>query len=132
MLKDGKTYFNSKDKANAFNAAFSSISNLDTSNASLPEFIYKRNSRLSTIEFNENDVLDQLKSLDVSKATGPDGVSAKMLKETATAIAPSLTKLLSLSFQIKKVPAQWNKQMFYHCTKRMTDLLFPITDQFHF
>ena len=38
-----------------------------------------------------------LLTLDTSKATGPDNISARMLKETATSIAPSLTKLFNLS-----------------------------------
>ena len=38
-----------------------------------------------------------LLTLDTSKATGPDNISAHMLKETATSIAPSLTKLFNLS-----------------------------------
>ena len=37
-----------------------------------------------------------LLTLDTSKATGPDNISARMLKETATSIAPSLTKLFNL------------------------------------
>ena len=45
----------------------------------------------------EDLVLDQLASLDVKKATGCDGISAKMLKCTAASIAPSLTLLFNLS-----------------------------------
>ncbi len=38
-----------------------------------------------------------LKGLDVSKATGPDGISARMLKATSESIAPSLTSIFNLS-----------------------------------
>lgn len=40
----------------------------------------------------EEEVYHLLMSLDISKATGPDGVSVRMLKETACVIAPSLTQ----------------------------------------
>ena len=50
--------------------------------------------------FNVNKTLDILKSLDTSKATGPDGISCKMLKETADSIAPSFTRLLQLSISL--------------------------------
>ena len=109
MEKDGKTYFDVKEKADAFNKAFISFSDLDTTNASLPEFAFKTDSRLSNIIFAEDDVLNLLKSLDTSKATGPDGISAKMLKETAVSITPSFTRLLQLSFDKCQVPKQWKQ-----------------------
>ncbi len=40
-----------------------------------------------------------LKSLDTSKANGPDGISARMLKSTADVIAPSVTKLFNYSME---------------------------------
>jgi len=48
-----------------------------------------------------------LLSLDKSKATGLDRVSATMLKCTATSIAPSVTRLFNLSIQSGKVPTEW-------------------------
>jgi len=39
----------------------------------------------------EEEVYNMLISLDTTKANGPDRISAKMLKETATSITPSLT-----------------------------------------
>ena len=41
--------------------------------------------------FCTTDEVEHLRNLDVSKATGPDDVSAMMLKHTATSIAPSVT-----------------------------------------
>ena len=43
----------------------------------------------------EDEICAFLKSLDTSKASGPDGISARMLKATADAIAPSVTKLFN-------------------------------------
>ena len=45
----------------------------------------------------EEYVASALQNLDVSKSTGIDDVSARMLKHTALSIAPSLTKLFNLS-----------------------------------
>ena len=44
-----------------------------------------------------HDVHDLLKALDTSKATGPDGISPKLLHEAGITIVPSLTKLINLS-----------------------------------
>ena len=43
--------------------------------------------------------------LDVSKANGLDGVSARMLKATTSGIAPSLTKLFNLFISAGQFPA---------------------------
>ena len=44
-----------------------------------------------------DEVLFLIKSLDLSKDNGPDGISALMLKGTAHSIAPSLAKLFNIS-----------------------------------
>ena len=45
---------------------------------------------LSDLTLTVTQVLDVLANLDVSKATGPDETSARILKETAHEIAPPL------------------------------------------
>ena len=45
----------------------------------------------------EEEVFSLLTSLDVTKTSGPDGISARMLKATAATIAPVVTKLFNLS-----------------------------------
>ena len=46
----------------------------------------------------EEEVQHSLLALDTSKSSGPDGISPTMLKQSAGAIAPSLTKLLNLKY----------------------------------
>ena len=48
-----------------------------------------------------------LNTLDTTKSNGPDGVSARMLKATASSIAPSVTKLFNLSIQSGCFPVLW-------------------------
>ena len=48
-----------------------------------------------------------LKSLDTAKATGPDGIPAKLLKETADVIAPSLCTLFNKSISSGSLPDEW-------------------------
>ena len=45
----------------------------------------------------EDQVYNLILSLDVSKATGADNISARMLKGTVSSITPSLTKMFNLS-----------------------------------
>ena len=64
---------------------------------------------LETVRLTEDEVLSLLKSVDISKATGPDKISPRMLKEAAPSIAPSLTRLFNLSLASCTVPALWKQ-----------------------
>jgi hypothetical protein len=118
MIKDGKTYFGDKEKANGFNEAFLSFSKLNITDADLPDVDFKTDKRLDNIPVTEQDVTSMLKSLDTSKATGPDGISAKMLKETAVATTPSLTRLIKLSLEENKVPKAWKQANVFPIYKK--------------
>ena len=97
------------DKANLLNSFFGSCFNTShppielgsTPSVSYPEDL------LCT----ESEVYDLVASLDVSKASGQDGISARMLKATACSIAPSLTKLFNLSLQSGTIPSVWKKSL---------------------
>jgi len=102
-----QTIENSQGKAEIFNSYFVSHSSIDTTNASLPPFDSAPDNSLSNIDFNEEDTLHILKSLDPNKAIGPDGISPRVLKICAQEIAPSLTRLFKLSLQSGKFPDQW-------------------------
>ena len=52
-------------------------------------------------------VLSLLNKLDVRKSVGPDGISARFLKEVAEPIAAPLTKLYNRSLETGIIPNQW-------------------------
>ena len=64
-----------------------------------------------TILCSESEVGDMLAALDVTKASGSDGISARMLKSTAFSIAPSLTKLFNQSISSGILPLSWKKSL---------------------
>ena len=53
----------------------------------------------------ESEVTELLMTLDIAKASGPDGISARMLRETAEHIPPSLT----LSIKTGSFPSLWKR-----------------------
>ena len=59
---------------------------------------------IDDIQCTVDEVQHLLKSLDISKSNGPDGISARMLKETASSIAPSVTRLFNLVFETGSFP----------------------------
>ena len=57
----------------------------------------------------EDEVAALIRSLDISKATGLDGISARMLKGTVDSIVPSLTKLFNISIKAGQFPQCWKE-----------------------
>ena len=55
----------------------------------------------------EDQVYELLCRLDTSKSNGPDGISSRMLKSTASSIAPSIAQLFNLFIWVGKVPSAW-------------------------
>ena len=55
-------------------------------------------------EIEEADVLNALRSINVSKGAGPDGVSPKLLKNGANSLAKPLTVLFRKSLQMGQIP----------------------------
>ena len=51
--------------------------------------------------------LHLLSSIPRKTSSGPDGISSAILRNTATAFAPSLTKLINRSQSLGQVPADW-------------------------
>ena len=76
---------------------------------------------LCTIE----EVTELLKSLDTTKATGPDGISSKMLKMTADEIAPSVTALFNLSICCNRPPSEWKRSNVVPIPKKKTNSPTP-------
>ena len=65
----------------------------------------------------EDTICELLTRLDVSKLSGPDGISAKILKHTAIGIAPSVTQLFNFSIKNGRVPRDWKLSTVVPITK---------------
>ena len=98
---------NDLDKAKLLNSLFSSQSIIDDSNKEVPELEVNRELILDQITITELDVIDILKTLDTSKASGPDLISPKMLKEASEVLAYPLAKLFNISLLFNIFPQSW-------------------------
>ena len=105
---DGRQLVSDQQKADALNYFFHSCFN-----TTLPPLSEEGNSVLDPdacpeeLYCSEQEVYELLTNLDHKKASGPDGISARMLKGTATSIAPVLTMLFNCSIQTGKLPSAW-------------------------
>ena len=93
--------FSSEDKADLLNKHYRSISTVNDINMALPAFGYTCQNRLSSITRTRtaHEVASLIELLNPSKATGPDGISNKMLKAVAKEEAIPLSILFNRSFR---------------------------------
>ena len=82
LESNGRIYTDEQDKANLLNNYFKEQTLLDDSNAELPALPpYNIDSTLNSIILNPLEVESVLKSLPIGKASGPNGLSNRILKE---------------------------------------------------
>lgn len=109
LTDNNKSFSTSIEKANLLNDYFASQQSLSNFNTipTLPNPQLVTNKELQNITATEEEVKKILKSLDTSKASGPDSISNTMLKEAGPAIAKPLTKLFNRSLSSGKFPNAW-------------------------
>ena len=104
LESNGLIYTGKKEKAHLLNHFFQSKTVLEEQNASLPELTSVTNSTLSSIVLTPNEVQLVLKSLPMGKASGPNVINNRILKELAIEISLPLCTLFNLSLQTGTAP----------------------------
>eukprot|EP00117_Sycon_ciliatum_P031201 scpid26526/ scgid24448/ RNA-directed DNA polymerase from mobile element jockey; Reverse transcriptase len=106
---DGQQCTTASSKADCFASFFAekcSIPN-DLTEDTLPPFPPRTDAILSQIRFRESAVLKQLRCLEVSKASGPDSISCRVLKECASELSKPLSQLFSSCLSHGYQPTAW-------------------------
>ena len=103
---NGTLINNSKDKAEALNYQFQSVFTQEDL-LHLPSCGDPLYSSMSNISISVDGVLNLLKTLDTKKASGPDGIPARILKLCAEEIAPILTVIFVQSLDSGHIPKDW-------------------------
>lgn len=106
LTKNGIVHSDSQTKADILNMQFSSVfTDGDTNNVlSLGMSPY---SDFPHIRVSEAGVRKLLEAVKPHKATGPDGIPARLLKDYAAELAPVLTLIYQASLNQGTVPADW-------------------------
>ena len=99
----------SVDKATLLNEFFSTVYSSDNVNHEHLQVDVLHPDLLSETSTTQNEVENILLNLDAKKATGVDGISAKILKSCARQLSMPLSKLLNLSFSLGEVPSTWKR-----------------------
>ena len=110
LIKDEIKHTTNQAKANVLNYHFSSVFTHD-GEAPLPYMGPSPYPSLPDIEINIAGVTKLLKEINPYKATGPDCIPAKVLKEMAEELSPSLALIFSASLQQGKISQDWRKAL---------------------
>ena len=109
LIRPDNTVANTpSEKANLFGLLFSSNSTLDDSGAPPPTPSPLR-CPMSLPVITHDQVHGILRSMNVKKAGGPDGIPPRVLRECASALAPILVQLYSLCLNTNTFPQCWKR-----------------------
>ena len=107
LYKDDIIYTEEDDKATLMNNFFVAQTELDETQATLPPDITLPEHSLSFLSTSPFEVKTMLKSLQLGKATGPDAINNRVLKELAKPLSFPLSDLSNFSLTCGKVPLIW-------------------------
>lgn len=105
LESNGHVYTDEHDKANIFNNSFQCRTILDDKNANLPELptsFYQ--TRLSNKVLTPLEVDSAIKMFKIGKASGPNGLSNRILKELCKEVSSPFCSLFNRPFQIGILP----------------------------
>ena len=98
------------DKANVLNSFFQSHTNLNEQNAVIPDLPAATViTPLSNIVLSPFEVESILKSLPVAKASGPDGLSNRVLRELSKELSVPFCSLFNQSLRVGTVPSSYKE-----------------------
>ncbi len=86
--------------------------------------------QISDITLTAEEVAACLYNLDISKASGPDGILARILKECSYQIAPNICNLFNQSGALGAFPPNGNQLILHPSTRKTLKSPLKIADQF--
>ena len=107
MQSDGESFTTDEGKANILASYLSKQCTLPPSSTQPPPLTPLTKHSFTFPVLREEEVMNCLKRLSPRKSPGLDGITNRVLKETAPFLAPSLTFLFNLSLRTQHIPAAW-------------------------
>jgi hypothetical protein len=106
VLSNDQYHVTDQDKAEALNAQFKSVF-VQESTANIPDLGPSPYTEIGSLKFTRNGVANLLRLIKPNKASGPDDLPARVLKELAYSITDIITFIFQQSFDCGKVPSDW-------------------------
>ena len=110
LLRDDKYVTDTQMKANIFNKFFAEQCTPLKNNSVLPvNQMFLTQSRLSSISFNEDEILKIVRALNINKAHGHDNISIRMIKICDKSLLKPLIILFENSTKSSCYPDFWKR-----------------------
>ena len=106
LFSNDRYHVTDVDKAEALNKQFQSVFVHEASN-DIPDLGPSQYPNIGTLTFTRNGVAKLLQGLKPNKASGPDDMPARVLKELAYSITDIVTFLFQQSYNCGRVPSDW-------------------------
>ena len=104
----GKLCNDARDKADILLKQYTSVFTKDNPREGVPNVTYGMPS-MPEINIDDNGILKLLEDINIHKATGPDQLPNRILKECSREIAPLLGETFRKSIREGKLPSDWLK-----------------------
>ena len=106
LRENGKLVTDSVGKAEILNRQFDSV--FTNEDSKIPDVTDSKSyPSMPDIIVTQEGLLKLLQKIDANKASGPDGIPAKILKLCAEELAPSLASIFNKSFSSGNLPTDW-------------------------
>ena len=117
-------------KANALNAQFASVFTREDTSV-IPNLSGTTYPTMRPISVTVEGVASILANLDPSKASGPDEIPARLLKDMANDLAALLTLIYQVSLEQGCIPDEWKKALITPIYKNEIVSVLPIKGLFY-
>jgi len=108
LEKDHQLITDNLSKANILNDQFSSVYTIDTAcRDNIPTLKVPSFPTMQPLDVDVQGIYTLLSDLDSYKASGPDGIPPRLLKELSVNIAPILALIFKASLHQGKLPSDW-------------------------
>ena len=97
------------EAAAALNTYYHSVFTRDECSSPLPVFSARTDEKIQDVYIATEQVEEVMLGLNPNKASGPDGVESRFLKECAVELAPILHEIYRKSLDEASVPPQWKE-----------------------
>ena len=102
--KNGRTHVTDQQKAEALNQQFSGVFTWKNPAPALPDKGQSPYLSLQDLTIETNGVIKQLQTLNISKASGPDKIPARILQDYARHCGPILKHIMQQSYATSELP----------------------------
>ena len=109
LKSNGKLHTNDKEKSDILNRQFQSVFTQEPKTDVLPTPGDPSFPKINELNINPEGVLKLLQGINTNKASGPDNIPCRILKELSNEIAPCIATFFTQTMSIGSLPHEWGQ-----------------------